>query len=92
LTLGQLKYELNSHTAYVQCLEFLNGKYLISGSWANTIKVWDLQNGTLKYSFNSQNGGHIYRIYALKLIETENSTTFASGSADGVIKVWKGII
>ena len=43
-------------------------------------------------AFNSQNGGHADKIYALNLIEKENSTTVASGSADGVIKVWKGII
>jgi len=60
---------------------------IASGSWDNTIKITNTNNGKCLQTLT----GHSGVIYALELLEDE---FFASGSYDGSIKIWnssKGI-
>ena len=57
-----------------------NGK-LASGCSDATIKIWDLNTGTLKTNLS----GHKDNIWALELLSTGD---LASGSSDKTIKIW----
>ena len=83
---GERKSILNGHSETVSCLLSMpKHNLLVSGSYDNTINVWDVNLGTLKYSFNSSKNGHSKEIFALAAI---NDDLFASGSFDNTIKVW----
>jgi WD40 repeat protein len=59
--------------------------YLASGSYNGTIKIWDLNNGSLRNVFNQTNNGHSGEITSMILLE---NGYLASGSGDYKIKVW----
>ncbi|MEH2178423.1 WD40 repeat domain-containing protein [Nostoc sp.] len=59
-----------------------NGKILVSGSWDQTIKVWQLETGKLLHTLK----GHRDRVYAIAL--SPDGQIIASGSADKTIKLW----
>ena len=59
--------------------------FLASGSVDGTVKIWDVTNGKLKYTFDRSNGGHTN--YVSSLASLENGY-LASGSFDGKVKIW----
>jgi WD40 repeat protein len=59
-----------------------DGKLLVSGSWDQTIKVWQLETGKLLRTLK----GHRDKVYAIAL--SPNGQIIASGSADKTIKLW----
>jgi WD40 repeat protein len=91
----QLKYTFNQnnggHSSPVNLLSSVNLRvssfnqnYLASTS-QNEIRIWDIQNGALKFVFNSTNGGHSSNISTI--IALRNGL-LVSGSDDSSVKVW----
>ena len=74
---------LSGHTHTVDCLAFLpDGTSLISGSFDQTIKLWDMQTGGVVRSFQ----GHTGPVYSISI--SPNCTTIVSGSHDKTIHLW----
>jgi WD40 repeat protein len=76
---------LSNHTDYVSALTFSpNGQLLASGSWDNTVCLWNVPEGTLIRCF-AQNSERI-----LAIAFHPNSRRFAVGSGDGSLKIFTG--
>ncbi len=58
---------------------------LVSSSYDSTIKVWDVYQGKLKYTFDNSNRGQIDYVRSLALLDND---ILVSGSRDGIIKIW----
>ena len=56
---------------------------LISGSWDNTIKLWNLLNGDLMSTLD----GHTSIVWCLTFLD-EDESRLVSGSFDNTIKIW----
>ncbi|GBD51975.1 hypothetical protein D3800_02345 [Microcystis aeruginosa NIES-298] len=74
---------LEGHGRYVLSVNFSpDGKTLVSGSWDNTIKLWNVETGqeirTLK--------GHDSYVNSVNF--SPDGKTLVSGSADNTIKLW----
>ena len=75
--------ELIGHTQTVDSLCFSpDGKHLASGSWDQTIKIWDTTTGELLRTLV----GHTNFIDSVRY--SPNSELLASGSSDGTVKLW----
>ncbi len=72
----------------ISSLVLLSYRALASGSEDRTIKIWDLTTGTLRFTFDSSNGGHADKITQLILMP-ESGRHLASASKDGEIKIWQ---
>jgi WD40 repeat protein len=59
-----------------------NAKSLVSSSYDETIKIWDIRTGECLKTLQ----GHTDRIRAVTI--SPDGTTIASGSFDGTIKLW----
>lgn len=59
-----------------------DGKVLASGSWGNTIKLWEASSGRLLRSLE----GHSGLVHSLAF--SPDGNTLASGSFDTTIKIW----
>ena len=74
---------LSEHTGAVTSLAFLpDGTSLVSGSWDNTIKLWDMQTGGVVKTFQ----GHTHWVNSVSI--SPNCTTIVSGSNDHTICLW----
>ncbi|MGD1804337.1 DnaJ domain-containing protein [Dapis sp. BLCC M126] len=60
-----------------------DGKNVVSGSADKTIRLWELETGKLKRTFD----GHTDKVWAVAW--SHDGKTFASGSADKSIRLWK---
>jgi len=75
---------LLGHTAWVMSVAYNTaGTQLASGSWDNTIKIWDMSNGGELLQTLT---GHTEAVNSV--VYNEDSTHLASGSADRTIKIW----
>ena len=73
------------HSSRVSALTSLENSYLASGSDDRTVKIWDITNGKLKFSFDQSNGGHTDFVRSLASLE---NGYLASGSRDETVKIW----
>ena len=73
------------HTDYVTSLVCLKNGLLASGSYDSKIKIWNVTDGKLKYSFDQLNGGHTHLIWSLVILD---NGLLASGSDDYSVKIW----
>ncbi len=58
--------------------------YLISSSWDQTVKIWEIETGNLKNSHNV----HAQGVLALALYQNESDFILATGGFDQTIKQW----
>ena len=74
---------LSGHTNWVRSVVFSSdGTLLVSGSYDETVKLWDVQTGGVANTFH----GHTSWIYSVSL--SADSTMIASGSGDNTIRLW----
>ncbi len=59
-----------------------DGQTVVSGSWDQTVKIWDWVTGRLKATLTA----HSDRVGSVAI--TPDGQTIISGGADGTIKVW----
>lgn len=76
---------LKGHTSWVRGLVLTPcGKYVISASNDCTLKIWDLQTGTLLRTLE----GHHGSVRGVAFAETSSGAIIVSGSNDETLKVW----
>ena len=84
---GKLKFTFNEfnggHTGYVDKLTSLDNGYLASSADDETIKIWDITNGKLKYTFDKSNGHS--GLYT-NLISLENG--YLASRSSSIVKIW----
>ena len=74
---------ISGHTSCVRSLAFLqDGTSVVSGSYDNTIKLWDVQTGGIVKTFH----GHTKEVYSVSI--SADCTIIASGSEDRTIRLW----
>ncbi|PSB21391.1 hypothetical protein C7B69_15970 [filamentous cyanobacterium Phorm 46] len=74
---------LNGHSGFVPSLALTpDGQKLISGSWDDTIKIWDLQTGYLLNTLES----HTSDVECVAI--TPDGQTLVSAGWDNTIKIW----
>ena len=74
---------LSGHTNTVRSLTFLlDGTSLVSGSYDETLKLWDVQTGGVVRTFK----GHANFVCSVSV--SPSQTTIASGSEDNTIRLW----
>jgi WD40 repeat protein len=80
----KLEYTLTQHTGSIHGLEIApNRKILVSGSYDQTVKQWDLQTGRLLSSCYDDTGS----INAIAV--HEQGGLIVSGGGDGMITLWE---
>ncbi|MBD2464610.1 WD40 repeat domain-containing protein [Oscillatoria sp. FACHB-1407] len=78
---------LAGHTDYIRTLTFSpSGRFLLSGSWDNTIKLWDLQTGQLFRNFADITAQRV-----LSVAFSPNGRMFACGSGDASVQLFVSI-
>ena len=65
---GLSMYNLVGHSSKISAMVLANNGNLVSGSLDNSIRVWDVGAGVVKYVFNNTNGGHTGSINSFAVI------------------------
>ncbi|OQX98545.1 MAG: hypothetical protein B6I24_04985 [Bacteroidetes bacterium 4572_128] len=75
---------LKGHTYRVNSVSFSpNGKYIISGSWDETLKLWQTESGEEIRTFK----GYEYRVNAVDY--SPDGEFVISGTSDNTFKLWR---
>ncbi|MEI6444237.1 MAG: hypothetical protein WCO29_14205, partial [Nostocales cyanobacterium ELA583] len=78
-----LEKTLTGHSFWVASVAFSpDGKILASGSWDDTIKLWDLRTGNLLQTLTT----HSESVYSVAF--SPNGQTLASGNMNNTVKLW----
>ncbi|KLO16591.1 cell division control protein 4 [Schizopora paradoxa] len=72
---------LEGHTAAVRGLA-VHGRIAVSGSYDNSVRVWDIEKGTLKWNME----GHTNKVYVVAYDASRNLAY--SGSMDMTVRIW----
>ena len=73
----------NGHSILVESVAISpDGKTIVSGSYDNTIKIWDIQSGECLNTLE----GHSYSVESVAI--SPDGKTIVSGSGNGTIKIW----
>ncbi|MGA1408607.1 MAG: toll/interleukin-1 receptor domain-containing protein [Prochlorotrichaceae cyanobacterium] len=84
-TTGQRRFSEEAHQSVIADVKFAQqGRFLISASWDNTMKIWQL-DGTLI----NQIEDHGAPVQSLA-IDPSNAQVILSGSWDGTVRLWSG--
>ena len=80
--------ELNVWYGYTGVVSSCNfspcGQFIVSGSWDNTVKIWDVLSGNCIKTLK----GHTNDLSSCNF--SSCGTLIVSGSRDETIRVWKG--
>ena len=76
-------YTLEGHSGAVRSVVFSpDGSQVASGSWDNTVRVWDMQTGQCQHTLN----GHSRAVSSV--VFSPDGSQVASGSDDDTVRVW----
>ncbi len=82
VTIAQLKATLEGHTKVVWSVAFSpDGKTLASGSWDQTVRLWDVDTEQLLHTLTE----HTNEVVSVAF---STDDTLASGDWDGTIRLW----
>ena len=82
---GQVKYKLEGHESWINNLAFsTDNQYLATASSDNTIKLWQLSDGTLSKTLK----GHTDWVWDVSFYPNSDTKILISGAADNTIKIW----
>ena len=74
---------LKGHLSRVTSVSFSpDGKRIVSGSWDETLKIWDVKTGQEMLTLK----GHSDRVKSVSF--SPDGKRIVSGSRDGTVKVW----
>jgi hypothetical protein len=89
LTVGQKPNLLDLHNQLLHYTDSVNalavtpdGRFVVSGSFDNTLRVWNLATGKIKTTLQ----GHMSYVFAVAI--TPDSRHVVSGSSDKTLRVW----
>ncbi|TPX35009.1 hypothetical protein SmJEL517_g02468 [Synchytrium microbalum] len=79
-----IRHNFTGHTGNVKCVDFVgdDGKWIVSGSSDNTVRVWDLETAMVLSVLE----GHTSRIW--DVASSRSGARVASASGDGTVKIW----
>lgn len=75
--------KLTGHTGDVEAVVYApNGKFIASGGWDNTIRIWNTGDGSLSHTFKAHDA-------AVRCLAYSRDGKFIiSGSSDNSVKIW----
>ena len=78
---GEMRLCLTGHKTQVNTIALLPNGDLVSGSFDQTLKIWNLESGVLKTTLR----GHSHTVSSLAIL---SGNRIASGSGDNSVKIW----
>jgi WD40 repeat protein len=80
---GNAVRTFKGHTDKVECVSFnADNRYVMSGSWDKTLKLWNVETGETVHTFN----GHTAEVFGVSI--SADSKRAVSSSADKSLILW----